>query len=106
MRGETALGVPGRLEPLHPALALTGGLVGIFGTIVQVTVLPMCHARHGLPLGGLIASQFIGHDDPREIHQALKELSEELLRGSPVAPRLDQNIEDVTLLLHRPPEMR
>ena len=33
--GKEALGLPGRLEPLHAPLALAGGLLRILGAIVQ-----------------------------------------------------------------------
>jgi hypothetical protein len=34
--GEEALGVPWRLEPLHAALALAGGLMRVFRPVIQV----------------------------------------------------------------------
>jgi hypothetical protein len=39
-----ALGLPWRFEPLHPPLALAGGLVRIFRAVIQVPVLAMFHA--------------------------------------------------------------
>jgi len=36
IRGQEALRLPCGLEPLHAPLSLTGGLVRVFGPIVQV----------------------------------------------------------------------
>jgi hypothetical protein len=41
IRGQEPLGVPWRLEPLHAPLPLTGGLMGVFRTVVEIAVLPM-----------------------------------------------------------------
>jgi len=41
--GQKTLGMPGRLELLYPPLALAGELMGVFGPIVEITVLPMFH---------------------------------------------------------------
>jgi hypothetical protein len=49
-RGEEALSMPWRLEPLHPACSLPCGLVRIFRTVVERAMLPMFHARQDLPL--------------------------------------------------------
>jgi hypothetical protein len=67
MGSEEAWGVSGRLEPRHPSLVLTCGVVGAFGAIVEIAELPMLHARQELPLGGSIAGQFGGNNHPRHI---------------------------------------
>src|SRR5262245_478232 len=47
--GEEALGMPGGLEPLHAPLPLAGGLVGVFGAIVEIAMLAMFHPRQEFP---------------------------------------------------------
>jgi hypothetical protein len=47
--------MPGRLEPRHPSLSLTSGLVGVFGAIIQRAVLSMLHARQAAAQGRTIA---------------------------------------------------
>ena len=39
IRREETLGMSGRLKPLHPPLALTGGLVRVLRTVVQTLML-------------------------------------------------------------------
>jgi hypothetical protein len=41
IRGQEALGVTRRLEPLHPPFSLARRLVGVLGAIVQIAMLPM-----------------------------------------------------------------
>ena len=53
--GEESLGMPWRLEPLHPPLALACGLVGIFCTVVEVAVLPVFYARQAFALSSVVA---------------------------------------------------
>jgi hypothetical protein len=42
---------------------------------------------------------------PRHIRQALEQLAEELLGSRLIAPVLDENIEDMTIPIYRPPEV-
>jgi len=65
--GEKSLGVPRRFKPLHASLALTGGLMRVLCTVIEVAVLTMLYSRHNLALGGSVALEFIGDDDPRDI---------------------------------------
>ena len=65
--GEKALGVPGRFEPLHAPLALSGGLMGVLRAVIEVFVLAVFHAREDLSLRGAIAFEFVGDDDPRHV---------------------------------------
>ena len=78
---EEPLGVPGGLQPQHAALSPAGGLVRILGTVVQVPVLAVLHAREDPLLRGAIAFQLVGDDDPRHVGQPLEQLTEKLLRG-------------------------
>jgi hypothetical protein len=97
--------VPGRLEPLHPSLALTSRLVGVFGAVVQRAVLPMLYAREELPLGCPITGRFVGNNHPRHAGESLEHLAEEPLGGSRVPVTLDQYVKDVAILLHCPPQL-
>ena len=57
--GEKPLGVPGRLEPMHAPPALAGGLMRVFRTVIQVSMLAMFHTGQGLALRRAVARQFI-----------------------------------------------
>jgi hypothetical protein len=78
---------------------------GVFGAVVEIAMLAMLHARQHLPLGCTIVFEFIRNDHPWHMGQALNQLAEEFLRGVLVPPTLHEGIEDVALLIHRPPEV-
>ena len=89
IRGQKALGMPRRLEPLHAILALACGAMGVLAAIIEVAALPMFYAGQDLALGRTVALQLIRDDDPRYIPQALEQLAKKLLGGFLVAPALD-----------------
>jgi hypothetical protein len=64
--GEESLGLCWRLEPLHPALSLTGGLMRVIQAILEKTMLAVFHTRSSLLRGCTIASELIRID--REQH--------------------------------------
>jgi hypothetical protein len=64
---EKSLSVAGGLKPLQVPLPLASGLVGVLGAIVKIAMLPMFHPWEELSLGGSIALEFIGDDDPRYV---------------------------------------
>jgi hypothetical protein len=74
VRGEKALRVPSGLESLHPPLPLAGGLVGVFGPVVEVPVLSMLHARQDLTLGRAVALELIRDKHPWDILIAFEEV--------------------------------
>jgi hypothetical protein len=65
----------------------------------------MFYPWENLALGRSVALQFVGDNHPRHIGQPLEELAEELLRGPFIPPTLDQDIQDVAVLIDRPPEI-
>jgi hypothetical protein len=103
--GEEALGVPWRLEPLHAPFPLTHGLVGIFGAIVQVSVLAVFHSRQHLPLRRTVARQPIRDDHPWNVLASFQEFAKEGLRRLLITPTLHEDIEDIPLLVYRPPQI-
>ena len=94
-----------RLEALHPALPLAGGLMGVLHTVIQISVLPMFDAWEELPLRGSITLQLVRDDDAWSVLAPLEELAEESLRSLLVAPALHQDIEDLAILIDHPPEI-
>ena len=105
VRGEKALRVSWRLEPLHAPLPLARRLVGVLRSIIQVAVLSMFDTGQYLAHRSTIAPQLIRDDDSRDVCQSLEQLAEELLGRVRVSPALHQNIEHVPLLVHRTPEI-
>jgi hypothetical protein len=68
----------------------------VFSAIVEVAALSMLDVRRQASLHHSIASQLVGYDHSRHLLQALQQSLEEPLSGFPIAPLLDQDIEDDT----------
>src|SRR5262245_27015802 len=64
IRGQKALGMPRRLEPLHAIFSLACGTMGVLTTVVQIATLPVLHPGQDLALGRAVALQLIGNDHP------------------------------------------
>lgn len=105
--GEETLGLSRGLEPLQVSLPLPlpGGLVGVLRSIIERPVLAMFHSRQELALGGTVTLQLIGDDHTRDVGQPFEPLAENLLGRPRFPPALDQDIQDVPVLITRPPEI-
>src|SRR5262245_46278273 len=102
---QKTLGMPGRFEPLHAPLALTRRPMRIFTSVIEIATLTMFDPRQNLALRGAVAFQLIRDDHPGDILTTFEQLAEKLLRGLFVAPALHQNIENIVVLVHRPPQV-
>jgi len=67
-------------------------------------VLPVFDSRHDVSLGRPIASQFVSHDDPRDIAQALESRAEDTCGRILVTSGLPEDVERVPVLIHCSPE--
>jgi len=65
----------------------------------------MFHSGQDLALGGAIAGPLVGDDDPWHIATPLQQFAEEALGRMLVALGSDQNIQNVAVLIHGPPEI-
>ena len=73
--------MPGRGEPFHRPLPLSGRLMRILGPVVQILRPAMLDRGQYLAVGDLVAAELVGDDHPRQIAQALEQLTEESLGG-------------------------
>jgi hypothetical protein len=103
--GEEALGLPGRFKSLPAPLPLAGGLVRVRGAVLEIAMLAMFHARQEFSFGGIVASQSVCDHHSWHVPHTLERVAEERVRGDLVAPALDQDIEPMPVLIHRPPQM-
>jgi hypothetical protein len=103
--GEEPLRMSWGLEALQAPLALAGGLMGVLRAVIEIAVLAMFRPRQDVPLRGPIPLQLVCDDDPRDILAALEQLAEELLSRVFIPPTLDQDIQDMTVLIHGPPQI-
>ena len=106
VHGQEALCLTGRFEPSHLSLALPCGLVGDFGAIVLVSVRAMGDRRHDRSVRRPVAAQLVGDQPARLTLLALQQLAEKACGSPAVAPRLDEDIDDVAILIDGTPARR
>jgi hypothetical protein len=63
------------------------------------------NVRQDLAFRGAIGSEFIRHNNPGRVTQALQQLAKEALGRLRVAAALDQHVEHVAVLINGPPEV-
>jgi hypothetical protein len=103
--GEEVLGLFGRFEPLHLPFPSSRWPVRVLGPIMQISALPMLDGGKQLTLSDAVAPQLVGHDHPRDILQTLQKPPEEALRGVPIAPGLNEDVENNAILIDGAPEI-
>ena len=94
------------LETTHGPLALTGRLMGVFGTLVQPFMAVMRDTRHDLLVGSRVTAELVGDQHAGAVLAALEQLAEERLGGRLVSSALHQDIEHVPFLVNRPPQVK
>ncbi len=97
--------MPRRLEATHRAFTLTCRLMRVRRAVIEIATLAMFHARENLALSGSVARKLVGDKDAWDVRTTFEELAEERLRCSFVSSALNQNIEDVAILIDRPPQV-
>ncbi len=65
----------------------------------------MLHARQDLAFRSPITLQLIGDDHARNVVQPFEQLAEKSLRGLFVAVALHKDIEHISVLIHRSPQI-
>jgi hypothetical protein len=99
------LRVVGRHEASHLTFALSRGLMQDFGTIVRVLRRVMSDQGHDVPMGDSVATQLVGHETRRFLVLPFQELPKESPRRTRVPAGLDEEVDQVTILIHRAPEI-
>ena len=105
MHGQESLRLTGRFKPSHLSLTLPCGLVGDFGAIVPVSVRAMGDGRHDRSVRSPVAAQLVGDQPPRLTLLALQQLAKKACGSPAVAPRLDEDVDDVAILIDGTPEI-
>ena len=100
-----SLGVLAGLEPAHPPLSFSCGLVRVLRSVVQVPVLSVSNTRHHHPFCRSVAAELVGNDDARLAPSRPQKLAKEAHGCEAIALWLDQNIEDNAVLIDRSPEV-
>ena len=99
------LRVDGRGEAAHMTLPLSRGLMRDFGAIVRVPPRVMGVPGHNVPMCDAEAAQLDGHETPGFLSLTLQEFSNESPDRTPVPAGLDEEVDQVTVLVHGAPEI-
>ena len=103
--GKEARSLLGRFEPLHLALPTSCRTMLVFRAIVQISILSMFDRGKKLAVCHGVASQFVGHDHAGHIMKALQQSSEKSLHGFCIPPRLNEDVQHDTILIHGAPKI-
>ena len=74
-------------------------------SIVQAFVLTVLHSWQNLSFCSPITPELIGNDHARNVSQSFEQLAKEAFGSFFVAPALHQDVEDITILIDRSPEV-
>jgi hypothetical protein len=94
-----------RCAPLQAPLTRARRLMRALGAMIEVAVLPMLATGQDVPLRRAVAPALVRDEHPWPVGQALEQRAAELLGGGFVPARLDQEIEDVAVWIHGPPQI-
>ena len=100
-----ALQMSGRLETAHLALAQTSRLMGDLRAVVRILFRPVDHGWHHGAVRGRVAAQLVRDQPSRLAALSFQQLAEEALGRRLIAPRLHEDVEDLSVLVHGPPEI-
>ena len=76
-----------------------------FGAIVRVSPRVMGDQRHEVPMGDTVAAQLVGHEPHGFLSLTLQQSAKESPRCTPVPTGLYEDVDQVTVLIHRAPEI-
>ena len=76
-----------------------------FGAIVRVSPRVMGDQRHAVPMGDTVAAQLVGHEPHGFLSLTLQQAAKESPRCTPVPTGLYEDVDQVTVLIHRAPEI-
>jgi hypothetical protein len=79
--------------------------MGVLRAVIQVFVLPVLGCRHGGAVCDPIRSELVGDQNPRLTALLLQNFPEEPGCGFTVPLGLDQNVENIPVLIDRPPQV-
>ena len=105
MDGEKTLSLTCRFESSHLPLLLPRWLMRSLGSVILVLTGSMSHRREDLTMGSVIASKLVCNKLPRWLPLVLQHFAEEAFGGFSISPAHHQNIDHVSILIHRSPQI-
>ncbi len=101
---EKLLCVSGGFEPAHLSLTLSRRLMRDLRAVVFVPLSAVRHGRHHGPVRRGVAPQFVRDQTVGRPTLSFQHFAKEAHGCVAIAARLDQYVEEVTVLVHGPPQ--
>ena len=102
---QEALSMAGRLEPSHLGLALPRGLMRDLRSVVLVLLRAVHDERHHRAVRCCIAAQLVRDEPARRAALIFQQFPKEPGGSPSVAAGLDEDVDHITVLVNRPPEI-
>ena len=102
---QEALRVSDRLESAYLALALPRRLMRHLRSVVLALLRAVYDRRHHGAVRGGVAAQLIRNQPARRTALSFQQFPEETGGRLAITPRLDEDVDEVTVLVNRPPEI-
>jgi hypothetical protein len=102
---QKALSLPGGFESAHLSFSHPSGLMRNLGAIVRILLGIVGDTRQDRSTGSSIALQLVGDDPEWLLALTAQQSAKEPLGCTLIAARLQQNIDDITILIHGTPKI-
>jgi hypothetical protein len=102
---QKTLSLPGGFESTHLSFSHPSGLMRNLGAIVGIWLGIVGDARQDRSTGSSIALQLVGDDPEWLLALPAQQSAKEPLGCTLIAARLQQNIDDITILIHGTPKI-
>ena len=102
--GDEPLQASRRSKALHRPFASSQRQVRVLGPVIEALVRAMLDRGHDLAPGGGIGAELVGNHAPGRTALLLEKTRQQALCCLGVAARLDDFIEDISVLIDRPPQ--
>ena len=106
MDGKESLSLFDGLESSDLTFLFSRVLVGDFSPVVIVLTCSVLNRRKEFAMRCWIASEFVGDQSPRRFSLSLQDLAEEPLSSSLVPALREQEVKNISILIHCPPEVK
>ena len=97
--------VSGGFEPPHLPLPLARRVMGDLRSIVLVSRGAVNNRRHGRTVGCRVAAKLVRDQASRRTALPFQQLAEKPLGRTLIAPRLDKEVDHITILIDGTPEI-
>ena len=102
---QEALRVSDRFEPSHLTLTLPRRLMRDLGSVVLILHRAVYDGRHHGAVRRPITAELVRDQTPRHAALRFQQFPEETCGRPSIAPRLDEDVDHVTVLVDGPPEI-